>query len=930
MAPDIVQPASTTLIILFTDLEGSTRLWQKFPMAMPTALERHDEIIRTAVENANGRVVKSTGDGFYAVFESALEGLNACIAAQKRLVEESWPGTSLPKHERLDLRVRMGLHAGEVQARGGDYFGTAVNRAARLMSAANGGQALLSEAMSGMLTGRLPDGVSLRDLGEYHLKDLLRPEHIFQILYPGLPADFPPLRSLSTTLTNIPAQTTSFVGREEEVANLQALLDQEEIRLVTLVGPGGTGKTRLAIEVAANQIGRFRDGVFFVALAPLSDSSQIVQAIIEAASITMASGGDLQTQLLRYLRRKKMLLVLDNFEHLLEGARFLSDILAASPGISILATSRERLNLSGENVLVLGGLQVTEWHTPEDVMAHSAGQLFIQCVQRIQPGFELAAEDIPHVTKICRLTQGMPLAILLAASWADMLSLQEIAAEIENSLDFLETELRDIPARQRSIRAVFEGSWEKLPAPKRALFKRLSVFRGGFTREAAEEVAGASLRSLARLVNKSFLTHDPATQRYAVHELLRQYAAERLQAEPGAISAVQEAHTAYFTELMIKMWELLRSNRQREMLDEIEADIENVRAAWRHLTSQNKTREMGRIVNPLWYLHELRGWYHAGLDLFNLGEKALRGSITDDQSAVTLAQIQAARGVYLTIVGSPQKGLELGEESLATFRKLNRPRESLLTYLCLGVTNYFLGRGEAAIQIGLELKEISADLEDDWWIAFSLNSLGSAYMTAQASKTARQFAEESSKAWERIGDPWGSIWPGTVLARLAVIDGNYAEARKRYQFVLTTAQSIGFKRGQQYTLISLGNVSFQLGNHSEAEDYYLQSLGISDETGQTREMLATLYDLAQLRAATDRTSEAVELLASILQHPGRFQHGLFRRATIEEDAEMLRGELENQLDSGTYAAAWKRGAGCDLQNAVDEVLAADFHENHSS
>jgi tetratricopeptide (TPR) repeat protein len=573
-------------------------------------------------------------------------------------------------------------------------------------------------------------------------------------------------------------------------------------------------------------------------------------------------------------------------------------------------------------VLTLGGLQVDNWHTPEEVLSNSAGQLFVQSVQRVRPGFHLDETDVPNVTRICRLVQGMPLAILLAASWADMLSPAEIAVEIENSLDFLETELRDIPARQRSIRAVFEGSWEKLAVAERELFKRLSVFRGGFTREAAEKVAGASLRSLAKLVNKSFLTTDPATGRYAIHELLRQYAAERLQIQPEAATAVLEAHTSYFTELMVRMWEPLRSSRQRETLSEIEADIENVRTAWRQLSKRGKAKEMGRIVEPLWYFHELRGWYHTGLDLFSEAETTLQAAVNDDESAITAAQIQAVRCVYSTILGSPQKGLESGNESLDTLHIFDCRRESLLTLLGLGITYFFLSQGEAALQTSREFHELATGVEDDWWIALSLNTLASASLTARVLKDARHYAEQALIKWERIGDRWGMIWPGTVLAKLAAMEGNYVEEQERYQFVLAAAQSINFKRGLQYTLSSLGYVRFRLGSYSEAEDYYLQSLGISDETGQTREMLATLYDLAQLRAAMGEAGEAVELLAIILQHPGRFQHGLYRQVSIEESAQALRNELEDRLAPETFSAAFMRGTERDLQSAVDEMLAA--------
>lgn len=527
------------LTFLFTDIEGSTRLWETAPDETARAMIRHDEIVENCVIEQHGFLHRARGEGDsqFAVFPSAVDAVTAAVLIQKQFFNEPWT-TPQP------LKIRMALHTGESDLRLGDYYGSEVNRTARLRSIAYGGQVLLSAVTWNLVQETLPDGVAVQDKGEHRLRDLTRPEHVYQLVIAGLPSEFPPLKSIGAAQSNIPGQTTQFVGRHDEVANLQALLDREEVRLITLIAPGGTGKTRLAIEVASQQMDHYPDGVFFVPLAPLNDSAQIVQAIIESASISMAGGDDLQVQLLRYLRRKQMLLVLDNFEQLMEGARMLNDILAAAPGVKILVTSRERLNLSGENVTFLGGLPVNEWQTPEEVMDHSAGQLFIQSVQRVQPGFQLAKIDVPYVTRICRLAQGMPLAIVLAASWADLLSPEEIAAEIENSLDFLETELHDIPARQHSIRAVFEGSWAKLDPAERELFQWLSVFRGGFTREAAEKVAGASLRSLARLVNKSFLTHDPATGRYEVHELLRQYAAERLQTKPELVSAVQETHTS--------------------------------------------------------------------------------------------------------------------------------------------------------------------------------------------------------------------------------------------------------------------------------------------------------------------------------------------------------------------------------------------------
>jgi predicted ATPase len=789
------------------------------------------------------------------------------------------------------------------------------------MSAAYGGQVLLSQITRELVLEHLPESVSTKDLGRHRLKDLSRPEHIFQLVSNDFSSTFPPLRSLDVTPISLPVQTTPFVGREEEIASLSDLLAQTDTRLVTLVGPGGAGKTRLAIEIAAQHGAKFRQGVFFVDLAPLSAAEQIVQAVIEALSIAITSGDDLDAQLLRYLRRKNLLLVIDNFEQVLNGAPLVNGILRAAPSVTVLATSREKLNLTGESVLAVGGLQFADWRTPDEVMAHSAGQLFVQSAQRAQPGFQLNIGDVPHLARICQLVEGMPLAILLAAAWADMLSPQEIAAEIADSLDFLETELRDIPARQRSIRAVFEGSWERLAPADRELFKTLSVFRGGFTRQAAGEAAGASLRALAGLVSKSFLRRDPEWERYEIHELLRQFAVERLEATPEASWAAREAHTVYFTGLVEKMLDELRSDRQKAALDAIEADIENVRSAWRQLAAGGRAAEMNRIIETLWYFHEIRGWYHAGLDLFWAAEEKIRASGGDQEIEVVTSQVRVVRGYYTTLLGFAQQGRELIEESAATLRRLDRRKERLVSLSGLGASSFFLNRGAEALEISQEALDIATEIGDSWWEAHSYSGLGAASMAVRAFEDARRYSERAASLWDRIGDPWGSIWPGQTLGGLATIRGNYAEARDRYQQVLETAQSVNFRRGLQYTYNNLGNVSFWLEDYREAEEYFLQSLSNSYEIGHTREILATLYDIARVRASAQQASEAVVLLAVILQHPAREQHGLLRPATIQEDAEQLRIELETALAPEEYAAAWGRGQAAELDAVVAEMLA---------
>jgi len=378
---------------------------------------------------------------------------------------------------------------------------------------------------------------------------------------------------------NLPVQTTPFVGREAELTELGRLLADPGVRLLTILGAGGMGKTRLALEAGAAQLNNFERGVYFVSLAPLDAVEAIVPTVAEALGFSFYEGGEPRQQLLDYLNQKTVLLLMDNFEHLLDGAGLVTEVLETAPDVKVLSTSRARLSVQGEQLFHLSGMDFPDWETPEDALEYSAVKLFLQSARRVQPGFELAAGDLRYVARICRLVQGMPLGILLAAAWLTMLTPAEVAAEIEASLDFLETDLRDVPERQRSMRAIFDHSWNLLTAREQAVMQALSVFRGGFAREAAQQVAGASLRELRSLVDRSLLQRDPAG-RYGIHELLRQYAAEKLRKVPAEDAAARDSHCAYYAGFLQGREAQLLGRGQRQALAEIGAEIENVRTAW--------------------------------------------------------------------------------------------------------------------------------------------------------------------------------------------------------------------------------------------------------------------------------------------------------------------------------------------------------------
>jgi predicted ATPase/class 3 adenylate cyclase len=621
----ITRQASKTLTFLFADLESSTRLWEQFPQAMKPALERHDALLSAAVEGSNGRVVKTTGDGLTAVFNSALDGVAACLKAQRGLGNEPWGETG-------PLRVRMALHAGEAQPRGGDYYGPAVNRAARLMSVAHGGQVLLSAAAANLVVDQLPEGTALRDLGEHRLKDLERPEHIFQLLIPGLATDFPPLLSLDRRPNNLPAQPTPLIGRQAELAEIVKRLSSGEVRLLTLTGPGGMGKTRTALQAAAELIDQFEDGVYFVDLAPIRDPQSVPTAIAQTLGLRDTSDRPVLDQLKAELSQKTLLLLLDNFEQVTAAANIVAELLRESPRLKILVTSRESLRVRGEYILPLSPLALPDAPLQKLSAGHlaryEAAQLFIQRAQAVKPGFTVTDENAPMVAEICTRLDGLPLAIELAAARIRLFSPQALLERLDSRLNLLRGGARDLPARQQALRDTIGWSFEMLTAGEQRLFELLSIFSGGCTFEAAEAVAGGIrvlesngvdiFEALSSLVDKSLVRQVDqisGVSRLVMLETIREYAAERLDEDPAFRTAAQQAHAGYFAAFTASQWERLTGDDREAALQELASDIENVRSAWRYWVSERDLEQLGKFVDSLWLFFDVRGWYHATVDM---------------------------------------------------------------------------------------------------------------------------------------------------------------------------------------------------------------------------------------------------------------------------------------------------------------------------
>lgn len=624
-----------TVTFLLTDIVGSTRLWAEAPAAMRAASVRHDEIIEAAVAQHGGVVVRPRGEGDsrFAVFARATDAAAAAIGAQLAIEAEPWP-------DGVEISVRIGLHAGEADVRDGDYYGPAVNRCARLREIAHGGQAVVSQTVADLVRDAPVPDVTLRDLGQHALRDLAVPERVFQLCHPQLPDTFPPLRSLSRLPTNLPAQLTSFVGREQEMAEVSRLL--VPTRLLTLTGSGGCGKTRLAMQVAADLLDRYPDGVWLVELAGVGDPALVPQTVAAALGVREEAGRDLSDTLVGYLRGRETLLILDNCEHLVEAAaQIATTILRACPDVQILATSREPLDVPGETTWVVPSMTVPDAREPlASLERFEAVRLFIERAQQAHPSLRLNERTATAVIQICRRLDGIPLAIELAAARAKVLSVDQIAARLDDRFRLL-GETRGAIPRHETLAAAVAWSYDLLGEDERTVFRRLGVFQSGFTEQAAIEVCGGDGLDpgqispvLMSLVEKSLALRleGEGDERFALLETVRQFAEERL-ADAGERGTYRSAHLRYFADLTAGAVEEMRGPRQAAWLDVLEAEHDNLRAALDHAAVSGKAAEglaMATSLAPFWeiraYLSEGRRRLEALLALDTSVDPGLRGA----------------------------------------------------------------------------------------------------------------------------------------------------------------------------------------------------------------------------------------------------------------------------------------------------------------
>jgi predicted ATPase/DNA-binding CsgD family transcriptional regulator len=735
--------------------------------------------------------------------------------------------------------------------------------------------------------------------------------------------------NVSMVVANIPSFPTPFVGRQDELAQISRLLADPTCRLLTLLGPGGIGKTRLAVESALLQQKNFGDGIYGVALRPLESPELIVPAVADALHLDFYPGGDAKQQLLDALCDKRLLLVMDNFEHLLDGAAVVSEMLTTALYIKIMTTSRERLNLVEEWTFDVAGLSVPP-HSDEDrIDDYDAVRLFVQSAQRVQSGFHLTDAQQPAVTRICQLVGGMPLGIEMAAAWVRALSCDEIAAEIEKGIDILATTARNVSPRHRSVRAALDHSWALLTPPEQHGFKWLSVFRGTFTREAAEFVSGVSVWTLTALVDKSLVRVDNEG-RYQMQELLRQYAEEQLEQSAEADSA-RDRHAAYYAKFLHQRWDILRSHQQRQALDAIEAELDNIRAAWHILCKQRNVAALHDAAPSLWLAYDLRCRFQEMEMLFREGVEALRSIEPTTEVKRTLGLFLALQGWPHVGIGLPAKGQQLSREAVAFLQEVGADdsEEMLLALLSLQLTTNYLNDSKATRRVGERVIEVARRTGSAWGLARASYELGNFSLSEaenpdiseaerQAlSEEAKGVAEECLRLAEACGDLWlrASV-SGFFLGNVYHTSGNFAEASRRYEQSLPLFEAVGQSWAVGAVHRLLGIVLHHQNDDVAALKHFITSLEIFHRNGQIHEQITTLHNVGELFNVRGDKTRGVQLLAFIAQHPVTLEF-------VRSQALRHLQQLETEVSAEQYHAAVDRGRMIQLHEVVTELLALE-------
>jgi predicted ATPase/class 3 adenylate cyclase len=787
-----------TITFLFTDIEGSTRLLQRLGAHYADVLVEQRRLLRAVFQERNGREVDTAGDGFFVVFDRARDGVMAAISAQRVLAGHVWPMGAV-------VRVRMGVHTGEPVLVGGSYVGLDVHRAARICAAGHGGQVLISQATRELVEHDLPEDVSFRALGEHRLKDLEHTEHLSQLVISGVPADFPPLRTMGIRSGNLRPSSTDFIGREEEVATIRHLLLRPAVRLLTLTGPGGTGKTRLGFEAASGLQDAFTDGIYAVNLAPILEAGLVPSCIADTLNVMEDPARPVLDVLKHQLRDRHLLLFLDNFEQVVGAAPAIADLLGACPALKVLVTSRTVLHLSGEYEYQVPPLALPDPMRLPDIEAllrFSALVLFVERARAVRPGFALTVENAGIIAAICIRLDGLPLALELAAARIKLFSPQAMLARLDSRLDLLKGGARDLHPRHQTLRQTIAWSYDLLSAHEQRFFRRLAVFAGGCTLEGVSRVCAMTadpraepLDVVAALVDQSLLRQQEGPDgepRFVMLETIREFGLECLELS-GEAAETRQTFATYLLELVEQAAPALTGAQQEWWIDQLEAELGNLRAALQWASGQGGAEIGLRIGAALWRFWAIRGHLHEG-------RETLETLLTlPDVQAPTPIRAQALNGLGTLIheMSDFQAARPLLEESLSIWRALG----------------------------------------DEQGMAVSLNNLVWVMSMLGDYEDAQRFSQESMVLNQRLGNRRNSAVALHNLGWLNIQQRRYRQASEQFRESLSVRQVIGDQRGCGYERANLALVVSLMGDYDQAETLAQEALAILGRLGD-RQIIA--------------------------------------------------------------------------------------------
>jgi predicted ATPase/class 3 adenylate cyclase len=911
-----------TVTFLFTDIEGSTKLWEKSPRGMQVALARHDGLLWEAIEEHGGFVFKTVGDAFCAVFPTALGALESALAAQRTLLSEAW-GDEIGA-----LSARMALHTGAAHERDGDYFGPPVNRVARLLSAGHGGQVLLSSSTQELVRDHLPPQTHLRDLGERRLKDLSRPERIFQLTAPDLPSEFPPLRTLETHTNNLPLQATPLIGREREVEAVCGLLRSPETRLLTLLGPGGTGKTRVGLQVAAELVDDFEDGVFFVPIAAITDPTLVAPTIARVLGLSEGGAQPPEELLEGYLRDRQTLLLLDNLEQVLESASVVDRLLSTAANLKILATSRIPLGLYGEYEFPVPPLSLPDpeslpplEHLPE----YEAVRLFVERARAVKPDFSLTEENAPAVVEICARLDGLPLAIELAAARIKLLPPQVLLDRLGNRLKILTGGARNLPERQRTLRNAIEWSYGLLDEGEKMLFGRLGVFSSGATLEAMEAVCDAegdlptdAFEGASSLLDKSLLRQEEGAggePRFVMLETIHEFANVMLE-DSGEAEAVRRARAEYFLALAEEAEPMLWGAEDATWLDRLDREHDNMRAVLSWAIEHEEATLALRVGGALrWF------WYMEGY--YGEGRRWLEAALDKDWGAAAAdARARALEGVGWLAAG--QGDLDRAEAAAKEGLKLST--EAGLGDVVAADLQNVLGeavarqRGdyERAAELLTEGVALHRKAGDIRGVAWSLGNLANVSSDRGNYEQAKELYEEGLALSRRLG---GAELLGAYLISLgyeSLLEGEPERAIALNEEAAELFRKRGRRGGLHQALGNLGWATLLRGDYERAETLHKQSLRVSQDLGDKLVASESVEGLACTAGAQGEAERSAILFGAAegLREAEGYQQAPRDRSLREP----YLAAAHVEVGEAAWSAAWEKGRSMQFEDAVVYAL----------